>query len=80
LGISLSRLCFDGPESELIRTENAQPAILAVSIALWRVLLQETDLRPSWVAGHSLGEYSALVVGGRWRSRMPSGWSAPEDV
>jgi len=64
LGISLSRLCFDGPESELIRTENAQPAILAVSIALWRVLLQETDLRPSWVAGHSLGEYSALVVAG----------------
>ncbi len=64
LGMSLSRICFEGPEAELVRTENAQPAILAVSIALWRVLRQETEFRPSWVAGHSLGEYSALVAAG----------------
>lgn len=64
LGMSLSRLCFEGPDAELVRTENAQPAILAVSIALWRVLRQETQVCPSWVAGHSLGEYSALVAAG----------------
>ena len=64
LGSSLSRLCFDGPDADLIRTENAQPAILAVSIAAWRALVKEIDLRPSWLAGHSLGEYTALVVAG----------------
>ena len=64
LGFSLSRLCFDGPEADLILTENTQPAILTVSIAALRVLEAETSLRPAYVAGHSLGEYSALVAAG----------------
>jgi [acyl-carrier-protein] S-malonyltransferase len=64
LGTALSRLCFEGPDAELVRTENAQPAILAVSVAAWRALTSEYDLTPAWLAGHSLGEYSALVVAG----------------
>jgi [acyl-carrier-protein] S-malonyltransferase len=64
LGYALSRLCFDGPEAELMLTANAQPAILATSVAALRVLERETDLRPGVVAGHSLGEYSALVAAG----------------
>jgi [acyl-carrier-protein] S-malonyltransferase len=64
LGYALSKLCFDGPELELMRTENTQPAILTVSIAALRVLESETPLRADFVAGHSLGEYSALVCAG----------------
>src|SRR5262245_15393924 len=64
LGFSLSQLCFDGPEAELKLTENTQPAILTASIAALRVLEAETRLRPVFVAGHSLGEYSALVAVG----------------
>lgn len=64
LGFALSRLCFEGPEADLTLTANAQPAILTVSVAALRVLQAETDLRPSVVAGHSLGEYSALVASG----------------
>lgn len=64
LGMRLGRLCFDGPEDALVRTENAQPAILATSIAGYRAAAKEIDLRPSWLAGHSLGEYTALVVAG----------------
>jgi [acyl-carrier-protein] S-malonyltransferase len=64
LGFSLSRLCFSGPEADLKLTENTQPAILTASIAALRVLESETSLRPAWVAGHSLGEYSALVAVG----------------
>lgn len=64
LGFALSRLCFEGPESELTLTANAQPAILATSVAALRVLERETPLRPDVVAGHSLGEYSALVCAG----------------
>ena len=64
LGFALTRLCFDGPESELTRTEHCQPAILSVSIALWRALGAESALAPRWLAGHSLGEYTALVVAG----------------
>jgi [acyl-carrier-protein] S-malonyltransferase len=67
LGYSLSELCFSGPESELKLTENTQPAILATSIAALRVLETETSLRPAFVAGHSLGEYSALVAVGALR-------------
>lgn len=63
LGFSLSRLCFDGPEEELKLTANTQPAILATSVAAWRAL-ETRGLRPDWVAGHSLGEYSALVAAG----------------
>lgn len=67
LGYSLSRLCFSGPEADLKLTENTQPAILTASIAALRVLEAETPLRPAWVAGHSLGEYSALVAVGALR-------------
>lgn len=59
--LPLARLCFSGPEEELKLTEYTQPAILTVSIAVQRVLESEFGLAPSWVAGHSLGEYSALV-------------------
>jgi [acyl-carrier-protein] S-malonyltransferase len=61
LGISLSRLCFEGPEDELKRTENTQPALLATSVAAFRVLV-ESAYHADCVAGHSLGEYSALVA------------------
>jgi [acyl-carrier-protein] S-malonyltransferase len=60
LGFSLSALCFEGPEDKLRLTELTQPAILATSIACERVL-RFKGLGPAWVAGHSLGEYSALV-------------------
>ncbi|HSR69724.1 MAG TPA: ACP S-malonyltransferase [Acidobacteriota bacterium] len=63
LGMALSRLCFEGPEDQLRLTENAQPAILTVSVALLR-MLHERGHRPDIVAGHSLGEYSALVAAG----------------
>jgi len=63
LGFSLSKMCFDGSEEELRLTENTQPAILATSIAAFRVL-EEKGCCPDYVAGHSLGEYSALVAAG----------------
>ena len=63
LGFPLSRLCFEGPAEELKRTENTQPAILTTSIATLAVL-REQGAKPEFVAGHSLGEYSALVAGG----------------
>jgi [acyl-carrier-protein] S-malonyltransferase len=63
LGEPLSRLCFEGPEDQLTRTENAQPAILTVSIAAYR-LLASRGLSPAFLAGHSLGEYSANVAAG----------------
>jgi [acyl-carrier-protein] S-malonyltransferase len=61
LGFPLSALCFDGPEEDLKKTENTQPALLTVSIAAYRVL-RELGYEPHIVAGHSLGEYSALVA------------------
>ena len=64
LGFSLSKLCFEGPEEDLKLTANTQPAILAASVAAFRVLKEESPLVPSFVAGHSLGEYSALVAAG----------------
>jgi [acyl-carrier-protein] S-malonyltransferase len=64
LGFPLSRLCFSGPESELVRTEVQQPAILTVSVALLRALEAQVSLAPAFVAGHSLGEYTALVASG----------------
>lgn len=66
LGFPLSKLCFEGPEEELKLTENTQPAILTVSIAAWTVL-RAKGVRPDYVAGHSLGEYSALVAAGSIR-------------
>ena len=64
LGFSLSELCFNGPAEELQLTENTQPAILTVSIAALRAMQAEGLPRPDFVAGHSLGEYSALVAAG----------------
>jgi [acyl-carrier-protein] S-malonyltransferase len=63
LGFALSRLCFEGPDDDLRLTENTQPALVAVSVAAYRVL-RAHGLRPDFVAGHSLGEYSALVAAG----------------
>lgn len=63
LGFSLSHLCFEGPEEELKLTYNTQPAILTTSIALYEAMKAELP-KPAYVAGHSLGEYSALVAAG----------------
>jgi [acyl-carrier-protein] S-malonyltransferase len=63
LGYSLSSLCFEGPEEKLRLTEITQPAILTASVAAWRVL-NEKGFKPDYVAGHSLGEYSAHVAAG----------------
>jgi [acyl-carrier-protein] S-malonyltransferase len=63
LGFSLTQLCLEGPADVLQLTENQQPALLAVSIAAFRVLAEQ-GLKPDYVAGHSLGEYSALVAAG----------------
>jgi [acyl-carrier-protein] S-malonyltransferase len=63
LGFPLSRLIFDGPEEDLKLTENTQPAILAVSVAAWRVLVSH-GVEPALAAGHSLGEWSAHVAAG----------------
>jgi [acyl-carrier-protein] S-malonyltransferase len=64
IGFDLASLCFNGPEEDLKLTANTQPAILAASIAALRVLEAETGLIPAFTAGHSLGEYSALVCSG----------------
>jgi [acyl-carrier-protein] S-malonyltransferase len=64
LGFCLSRLCFEGPAEDLQLTENTQPAILTTSVAALRALEAEGCAPPSFVAGHSLGEYSALVAAG----------------
>ncbi len=63
LGYKLSQLCFEGPEEQLRLTEVTQPAILTASVAAWRVL-EEKGMKPGFVAGHSLGEYSAHVAAG----------------
>lgn len=64
LGFGLTRLCFEGPDDTLRQTVNAQPAILAVSIAYLRTSPAIADISPHYVAGHSLGEYTALVAAG----------------
>jgi [acyl-carrier-protein] S-malonyltransferase len=64
LGYSISKLCFEGPEDQLKLTENTQPAILAVSSAIHAVLEEREAVRRDLVAGHSLGEYSAIVSDG----------------
>jgi len=66
LGFPLARLCFEGPEDQLKLTENTQPALLTVSIAA-NAVLAANGIAPSYVAGHSLGEYSALVAAGSLR-------------
>jgi [acyl-carrier-protein] S-malonyltransferase len=60
--VNLKKLCFEGPESDLVLTENTQPCLLTASVAAFRVAEKELDFRPGAVAGHSLGEYSALVA------------------
>lgn len=64
LGFAISRLCFEGPAEELQLTENTQPAILTVSVAAFRAMQEAGIGAPAFVAGHSLGEYSALVAAG----------------
>ena len=64
LGFAISRLCFDGPAEDLQLTENTQPAILTVSVAAFRAMTEAGISAPAFVAGHSLGEYSALVAAG----------------
>src|SRR5437870_11344623 len=63
LGFSISQLCFSGPDEALKLTENTQPAIHTVSVAAYHVL-EQNGVRPDYVAGHSLGEYSARVAAG----------------
>lgn len=64
LHLSISKLCFEGPEEALKLTENTQPAVLTMSIATFKVLQSENGLTAQFTAGHSLGEYSALVASG----------------
>jgi len=64
LNINIKRLCFEGPEEALKQTENTQPAILTTSITVLRVVQSEAEMEPEVMAGHSLGEYSALVGSG----------------
>jgi [acyl-carrier-protein] S-malonyltransferase len=63
LGYDLQRLCFEGPDEQLRLTAHTQPAILVHSVAAW-TLLRKRSLQPRWLAGHSLGEYAALVAAG----------------
>lgn len=64
LGYDLWALCQQGPAEQLNQTDKTQPSILTASVALWRLWCAKTDVRPAFVAGHSLGEYSALVAAG----------------
>ena len=64
LGFSLSEMCFSGDEADLQLTANTQPAILTTSVAAFRAMESEGFQEPDFVAGHSLGEYSALVAAG----------------
>jgi [acyl-carrier-protein] S-malonyltransferase len=64
LGFSIAKLSFEGPEEELRQTANTQPALLATSVALLETYREQGGLKPDYVAGHSLGEYSALVAAG----------------
>jgi [acyl-carrier-protein] S-malonyltransferase len=64
LGFSLRTLCLEGPEEELTNTHHAQPALFALSYALWDIAASENDIEPGGAAGHSLGEYTALAAAG----------------
>src|SRR5262245_30801592 len=68
LDFPISRLCCEGPEEDLKLTENTHPAMLTPSVALFRVLEQK-GVRPHFVAGHSLGEYTALIAAGALKLR-----------
>src|SRR5574344_345786 len=64
LGRKISKICFEGSDDELKATINAQPALLAVSVAALEVLKSEFEIEPCFLAGHSLGEYGALYASG----------------
>ncbi len=64
LRLNLWDLVTNGPEADLNQTQNTQPAMLAAGVAVWRVWCEKSDKRPAWMAGHSLGEYTALVCSG----------------
>ncbi|MCQ8180610.1 ACP S-malonyltransferase [Methylomonas sp. SURF-1] len=64
LGFDLWNLVANGPEADLNQTHNTQPAMLAAGVAVWRAWCEITPIRPAWMAGHSLGEYTALVCSG----------------
>ena len=72
--LNLKKLCFDGPDADLILTEHTQPCLLTVSVAAFRVTQAETDFAPQAFAGHSLGEYSALVCAGSIPLGVASLW------
>jgi len=72
--LNLKKLCFDGPESDLQLTENTQPALLTASVAAFRVAEAEKGFTPAAVAGHSLGEYSALVAAGAFPLAAAAAW------
>ncbi len=63
--IPIRKLCMEGPDEALVLTANQQPCLVTVSYAMWKVLQEEANFTPDWVAGHSLGEYSALVASKR---------------
>lgn len=64
LGFDLWNLVENGPEADLNQTQNTQPAMLAAGVAVWRAWREKSAIRPAWMAGHSLGEYTALVCSG----------------
>ncbi len=64
LGFDLWNLVANGPEADLNQTHNTQPAMLAAGVAVWRAWCEQSSIRPAWMAGHSLGEYTALVCSG----------------
>jgi [acyl-carrier-protein] S-malonyltransferase len=72
--LNLKKLCFDGPDSDLALTENTQPALLTASVAAFRVAETEKGFTPAAVAGHSLGEYSALVAAGAFPLASAARW------
>jgi len=73
-GLHIKKLCFEGPESELILTENTQPCLLTASTASFRLAQKEFGFEPVAVAGHSLGEYSALVAAGAFSFASAVRW------
>ncbi len=72
--VDLKKLCFDGPESDLVLTENTQPCLLVSSVSAFRVAERELNFVPAAVAGHSLGEYSALVAIGSLELATAARW------
>lgn len=72
--LDLKKLCFDGPDSDLTLTEHTQPCLLTASVAAFRVAQAEQGFRPAAVAGHSLGEYSALVAAGALKLSTAAKW------